>query len=384
MSAAFLRSPGFAVGAAAALLWTLSGLLYLASASSSYAGRLLSFFGIGITQSTPWQWPGIWAVLAFICSTAVLIAIAVAVIARYAIRGNAFLVMWFSVILASAVLGLGTDVIGVASMVAAAGPGALTIAGVDSAMTGAYWGLVTGWVPALIGVAVQRRSTLSPYSAAEPRTRRSLVVAASAVVALVVVGALGTQAHQAQIIEAEAAAQGLSAEDGAYPDPGVPVEAVPTMAPGAEIPSLDPSWCTPDKAMLLLGTQDAATGHHVQSITVMNFSEEPCLIEGYPDIAFADQNGSALDVTVAQGSSFMATDPGATPVTIPGRGQARAMIGWDANATAGALVARQLYAAQVPGLERGSWPVELDITAGSTVEITAWELDPFAGMQPDQ
>ncbi len=384
MSAAFLRSPGFAVGAAAALLWMLSGVLYLASASSVYAGRFLSFLGVGPTQSTAWQWPGIWAVLALLCSAAVFVVVARAITERYAVRGNAVLVMWLSVILASAVLGLCADVIGVASIVAAAGPGGLTIAGVGSATTGAYWGVVTGWVPALIGVAVQRRSGLSPYSAPEPRTRRSVVFAAASVVALIVVGSLGSQALQAEIIEANAAAQGLTEEDGAYPDPGAPVEAVPTMAPGAEIPSLDPSWCTPDKAMLLLGTQDAATGHRVQSITVMNFSDEPCLIEGYPDIAFADQNGSALDVTVARVSSFLATDPGATPVTIPAQGQARAMIGWDANATDGALVARQLYAAQVPGLERGSWPVELDITAGSTVEITAWELDPYAGMQPDQ
>ena len=107
----------------------------------------------------------------------------------------------------------------------------------------------------------------------------------------------------------------------------------------------------------------------------MNFSDEPCVVEGYPDIAFADQNGNLLDVEVLPGSSFMAADPGVARITVPAQGQAMSVIGWDANATDGALVARQLYAAPIPGLERGSWPVELDVVAGSGVEVTAWTLD---------
>lgn len=106
----------------------------------------------------------------------------------------------------------------------------------------------------------------------------------------------------------------------------------------------------------------------------MNFSEQSCVIEGYLDIAFADQNGHELNIDLEHGSSFMATDPGSEPVTVPAGGYAIAYLGWDANATAGELVARTLFAAPVAGDTRGSWPVELDIVEDATVSVTAWEL----------
>ncbi|WP_256209419.1 DUF4232 domain-containing protein [Microbacterium sp. LCT-H2] len=149
---------------------------------------------------------------------------------------------------------------------------------------------------------------------------------------------------------------------------------VPERAPGASTPQLPADACTPDRATLLLGTADGATGHRAQSIRLMNISEEPCVVEGYPDIAFADQNGHALDVEVRPGSSFLATDPGSAPVTVLPQGEATAVIGWDANATDGALVARALHASLLPGYDRGSWPVELDIVSGSEVAITVWHL----------
>ncbi len=213
---------------------------------------------------------------------------------------------------------------------------------VESAPDTAYWGFAWGWIPAW---AFSRRAGEESARRWSPRL---LGVTVASVVALVVVGSLRRSGGRGR--------SGTGAGPGGLDSP-TPADA-----------------CTPDRATLLLGTADGATGHRAQSIRLMNISEEPCVVEGYPDIAFADQNGHALDVAVRPGSSFLATDPGSAPVTVLPQGEATAVIGWDANATDGAIVARALHASLLPGYDRGSWPVELDIVSGSEVAITVWHL----------
>ncbi|AMB58292.1 hypothetical protein AWU67_04855 [Microterricola viridarii] len=151
---------------------------------------------------------------------------------------------------------------------------------------------------------------------------------------------------------------------GAVPDPDLTVSPPPTQLPA--VGEIDASWCTPEQALVLLSDRDAATGHRVQTIRAMNFSEEPCTLNGYPDIAFADAGGSEIAVTLKHGRSFMAGDAGAQAITLEPGGYAKASIGWDAMATEGQLATYELHAAMYPGLERGSWPVKLDIIAGET------------------
>ena len=71
----------------------------------------------------------------------------------------------------------------------------------------------------------------------------------------------------------------------------------------------------------------------------------------------------------------MAQDPGPQRVEVPAKGQAIAVLGWDAASPHGALVTNTVWAAPVPGMVRGSWPIELDIVEGSTVAVTAWTVD---------
>jgi hypothetical protein len=160
---------------------------------------------------------------------------------------------------------------------------------------------------------------------------------------------------------------------GAVPDPDSVT--TPPLSIAAGTHEIDPAWCTPDQAMILMGGKDAATGHRILTIRASNFSEEPCIVDGYPDIAFADESGSELGVEITHGGSFMREDPGATPVTIPPGGDATASIGWNAvMVSPDVLATYRVFAALYPGLERGSWPITLDIVDGSEVEITAWEL----------
>lgn len=361
---------GLRAGLLLGALWIISGAIARLSGSDIVLTRLLSFAGIGPLQSHAWLLPGAWGVLVLAMTAAVLCGVVwfVGRGAQGLRRTPAFLVLWFGAVLAGTAVGLCDDVTRVLSFLPLSGVHGLTAAVVESAPDTAYWGLAWGWIPAW---AFSRRACGEPARRWSPRL---LGLALASVVALVVVGSLADAAWQRQIVEENAALQGTTDDSGAFVDPAAMGDPVPERAPGASTPQLPADACTPDRATLLLGTADGATGHRAQSIRLMNVSEEPCVVEGYPDIAFADQNGHALDVEVRPGSSFLATDPGSAPVTVPPQGEATAVIGWDAHATDGALVARALHAAVLAGLDRGSWPVELDIVSGSEVEITAWHL----------
>ena len=234
-----------------------------------------------------------------------------------------------------------------------------------------YWGLLLGWIPALLGV--RRRAKAEAVTAA---SRRPLAVLAGVVVLMLGLSTLtlGAGARAARVASAEASAVAEGETLGAVPDPDVESTPPPTIAPGADLDDVDPTWCTPEQATPLLGDPDAATGHRVLTIEVMNFSDTPCVLDGYPDLAFADADGSAIDVTVTHGGSFMAEDPGAMPITVPAQGYGVTHIGWNAMATDGELATYTLYSALYPGLERGSWPITLDIVAGGEVFVTAWAV----------
>ncbi|MDF2993341.1 MAG: hypothetical protein K0S37_3855 [Microbacterium sp.] len=277
---------------------------------------------------------------------------------------------WFALILAAALVGLGFDLGAGWSWIVSFGPRGLLSSGFGVATAaGALWGLSVGWIPALIARATAAESVPSRTPAWLPP------LVAVALVGVVVAGAV-TDAGREAAIEAEVAAQqeiDAASSFGALPDPDAPGIPVPETADAA-VPD-DPQWCTPERATVLKGEPDQATGHRGMPLELFNFSEEPCVIEGYPDIAFGDQNGHVLDVAIEHGGSFMAQDPGPQRVEVPAKGQAVAVLGWDAASPHGALVTNTVWAAPVPGMVRGSWPIELDIVEGSTVAVTAWTVD---------
>jgi len=285
-------------------------------------------------------------------------------------RGSRVVSSWFALVVAAALVGLGFDLGAGWSWIVSFGPRGLLSSGFGvAAAAGALWGLAVGWIPALI----------ARVPAAEPAPARPplwlVPVAAAAVVAVVLAGAV-TDAGRNAAIEAEVAAQqevDAASSFGALPDPDAAGVPVPETADAA-VPE-DPQWCTEDRATVLKGEPDAATGHRGLPLELFNFSEQPCVIEGYPDIAFGDQNGHLLDVTIEHGGSFMAQDPGPQRIEIPAGGSAVTVLGWDAASPHGALVTNTVWAAQTPGMVRGSWPLELDIVEGSTVSVTAWTVD---------
>lgn len=355
-----------------------------------------------------WNLTGPWVALVTVVSTVTVFVVHL-LLANLVGRGASgprstlFLALWFVTIatgvLATAPFALSAIVTGFPPARAAF---ILDPAGSVMLQSG-YWGLLWGWIPALLGSRRPAQGWLAAWSAGEGTSdsapdgtpgstaapadaptaapipaavaRPQLLLAGVVVLALtlsaVTVG-VGSRAARLESAAASAVADGHTL--GALPDPDVVATPPATVAPGADPGAIDPAWCTREQAAILRGSQDAATGHRVLTLEAMNYTDAPCLLEGYPDIAFADANGSELDVTVNHGGSFMAEDPGPAPVTVPAGGFAVARIGWDAMPTAGELTAYTLYGALYPGLERGPWPVTLDIIAGGEVTVTAWSV----------
>ncbi len=301
----------------------------------------------------------------------VVLGVVVTVLVAVLRRGGATVVSgWFAVVLSAALVGFGFDLGAGWSWIVSFGPRGLLSSGFGVATAaGALWGLAAGWVPAL----VTRERAADPAAA---RTPGWTIPIAAVAVAGVVVAAAATDAGRSAAIEAEVAAQqqiDAASSFGALPDPEAPGVPVPEQA-NAVVP-VDARWCTPERATILKGEPDAATGHRGLPLELFNFSEEPCVIEGYPDVAFGDQNDHLLEVVIEHGGSFMAQDPGPQRIEVPAGGSAIAVLGWDAASPHGALVTNTVWAAPTAGMTRGSWPLELDIVEGSTVAVTAWTID---------
>lgn len=350
----------------AALWMAWAALIFTVANFAGSFGRIVT--GLPDVPGVFYGLPIGWA-LAASALTLVLVALAYVTVGRILTRAErpSFVAGWLAAILAAVVVGAALDLPNLIRSVELAGIRGI-ITEPYNMQKAVFWAVFAGWMPGLL-VA---RKTKTP-SAGGRKSALPMVVIATLVVgaalAAVVVG--GTQAAEAQRAQ-EAYDQAKAAEGavGAVPDrqaPGIPV---PERAERSE--TAPENACTGENSALLLGGGDAATGHRIQTIELMNFSEAPCVVDGYPDIAFEDQNAHLLSVTIEQGSSFMAADPGPMRIEVPAGGSVTAAIGWDANSTHGALVAHTLHAAVRAGAERGSWPLILDVVEGSTVSLTAW------------
>jgi hypothetical protein len=302
-----------------------------------------------------------------------------------------FLPVWFAAIGASFLTAL---IVAIGQTAANWPPMRLAMAPqyiVEALPDAGYWGIVWGWIPAVVAVLLARRAAVqasdvlvsdvrasdAPVSeapdAAAPAPRRA--PAAPALVAALLVLAAGVG-----IVASMPAAN--TANRALYDDtPPAIVEPQPTYTPPPPVPVapgdfiIPSDWCTIDQLSLLAGGGDAATGHRQFSFSATNVSNSACVLEGYPDLAFGNDESGDLGVNVFYGGSYMTEDAGAQPITLQPGGRAVTQLGWNANATAGVFATDTVWAAPYPGAVRLPFEQELDITAGSTVAVTAWQLD---------
>lgn len=325
-----------------------------------------------------WGESGLWLLVMSVTGGIAVALVHAAITAAAGRReGTLLIAAWFATVAAGALVGLALDIAGAWGSIVSVGPRGLLGGEFGAAgASGALWGLAVGWMPGLVA----RRPVPAAAGAGKrmsPRRRAWLLPAAAIALVAAVATGVATDNARTAALEAEAAIQReaeAAVTFGALPDPSAPGTPVPERADAFD--DLDPNWCTPDKATLLKGEPDAATGHRDLPIRLMNFSDQPCVIEGYPDVAFGDQNQHLLAVTLEQGGSFLAQDPGPQRIEVLAGGYAVSILGWDAASPHGALVTKTVYAAPTAGMTRGSWPIDLDIVEGSTVAITAWAIDP--------
>jgi len=373
---------GLIGGGVLAVLWLASGWLSFALLSAGGSIATLGELVPSPMDRGVFGAPVLWAVFVQALTVVVLVTGFALLTSWFARVGRvSFAAGWISAVLIGFAIGAALDL---GSFIAWAGQfgirGALRTMGATPVT--AWWAVIVGWIPALVARGSAGEGSPGADAGRARRTALAVaVMAAVSVIALPIVAQAGHDATQQQLRDDRAAAQASATPDpdgAAAADPDAPGDPVPSVAPG-EGAVLDDA-CTTANSTLMAPPPDGATGHRGQMIQLVNAADDPCTLEGYPDVAYGDQNGHLLDVTIEHGSSFMAQDAGAAPITLQPGESAFAEIGWDANSMHGQLVASTLWVATRPGDARLTWDMRLDIIPGATVHVTAWHLRaPAAG-----
>ena len=230
-------------------------------------------------------------------------------------------------------------------------------------LASAIVGLVWGWLP---GLVLARFDGPLGGRATVWMSVTALVVAASA--SVVIVSGLPASTRQDRI------AQGLSpVYHPVTPSPTPRLQPPSRVAPTPVAPAAD--WCTDADISTSASGMQGAMGHRAITLVLVNQSTTSCVVEGYPDIAFASSNGGELNVPVTHGSSYLAQDAGSQTVTLGPGTTAKATLSWGAGAQGDA--ASSILVAPYAGATRSSLGTQTDITDGTNVSVTAWE--PGAG-----
>lgn len=381
-----------AAAAAAGIGWLLSGALFAAlSWFGVIPASLLRLVVPETVAASAWRavmpWPLLIPVLSALTLLGLLLLLLRLVVPRPTADrpgGRAALMsVWLCVVLASFL----TSALWSAGSILAQWPpprAAMLFDAAGSALLSAgYWGILWGWVPALAWVRVGRRGPGGqgdggiPASADHALTsdtghRRlpaGALLAATAVVAALLVAAAPLSGS------ATRAASLAQTRPTPSPSPTAPpvVYGSPTVGP-PPFQTPDATWCRSEQVTISLGEPDAGTGHRGMPIRLLNTGGTPCVLSAYPDVAFDDTAGWAMDILAVHGGTYMTTDPGLRPVTVAPGATAQAFLGWNAMAGAGDTRVGTILVAPSSGLPRTSLPADLDMVSGGYVAVTAWGL----------
>lgn len=278
-----------------------------------------------------------------------------------------FLATWMAIVLA----GFATATLSSLGYVVASWPPARLawlLDGIQPALLAAgYWGIVWGWLPALAGTLAMKsaKPLADPKAVRRPADAMPLLIAGLlAVILVVTIPAAYTYTYT---------------EEAQTPQAAPPPPATPSPTPygwpdrsDAFQPAKD-NWCPGEDVSISWHEPEGATGHRGMGFDLTNTGTGPCILESYPDIAFNNAEGWAIEVLVVHGGSFITDDPGVSLVTLPPGKSARAYLGWNAMAAAGDVRTGTMLVAPYAGTLRHSSQVDLDIIDGGAVSVTAWE-----------
>lgn len=361
------------------IAWLASSAIGAVGTSSSI-GRALSVVFPPLLSMSFGAYTVTWVILLHVL-TGVLLAGITALLLRLLLPGavsvpspgrrhlTGFVTIWLVLILASHLAGVLSELALLASRWSD-GFSTLVNVGVILARPTA-WGVVWGWAPALVGtVALMRigsRRTVGTRTAGAGE-------AASSRKGNLEIGGLVVVATAAVVV-----AYPLADQSYARANPALPVSTPPPdpvvhgSAPVSDAvdPNLQGNWCSQD-VLLVPGFQDAATGHRSQTISITNTGTAPCVLEGYPDVAFNDGLGNAMGILMVRGGSFLTDDPGPTRMVLDPGASAEAYLGWNAVAGQSEASAGTILLAPHMGAQRQTTPLPLDIVSGQPVTMSAW------------
>ncbi len=225
----------------------------------------------------------------------------------------------------------------------------------------ARWGLLWGWIPAVVAVA------LSGVPSPRPRARGVLILCVGLVVAAAVAATCLAAATRG-------AAQSASTEV-AQPEPTEPsAPPAPTDPPSEVASSAAPDFpgrCSEDDVVVSIAGSDAATGTRYLAFEVRNVSSAACDVNGLPDLAFASPEGNAIRPLIEpREHSSVGESIGPDAVTLEPGGSARADLVW--RAPTGRFSELTVLMAQWPGAQRTTATEMLDVVDGGEMTLTPW------------
>jgi len=150
----------------------------------------------------------------------------------------------------------------------------------------------------------------------------------------------------------------------------IPPPARQTVTP---IPTLPPVTCPPSGAGITVSVVDPALGHRAVTVTLTNCGSKTLTINGYPDVAVLNEKRTPFKLTVAHGSSYMATDPGPTRIRLAKGKTVLASIAWSNTVTYGDNNKGSYFAISwKKGVAPVIWPEYVDIGTTGKITLTAW------------
>ena len=366
------------ITAVSGLIWLLTGALnalFLTSQTRIPAQFTRLLFPETIALRT-WQNAQPWPILLVLFSVLTLMAFTFLLLrgvgqraAKAGTNAPGVLVTWMCIIIAAFATAIFSSL---GYLIASWPPARLAslLDGIQPALFNAgYWGIIWGWIPALVaGVAASRASASIPADPKPVRNQRDgLPVALTVLLALSLTAVVPAAHYYTQSVRAVA---------GAATPPEAPV---PTSTPFGWADRSDAfqeageNWCTGEQVSITVGEPEGATGHRGMGITLTNTDSKPCVLESYPDVVFNNAEGWAIDVMVVHGGSFMTDDPGVSEISLAPGDSARAFLGWNAMASSEDVRTGTILVAPFAGTLRQSSAVDLDIIDRGTVSVTAWQ-----------
>jgi len=160
------------------------------------------------------------------------------------------------------------------------------------------------------------------------------------------------------------------------PPVSAPLTTAPTTMPTVWEPTSEapePTTCPASGIRYGAGVIEAALGHRAVVLTLANCGQSPQEINGYPDVRVLGPQRQPLDVRVNHDSSYMATDPGPTKVTLATGEKLLSVVSWSATVTDGdTITGAALSVTTVPGEALQFLTVKTDLGTTGEVDVTAW------------